>query len=117
MNVSENFRDAMGEWVELKKQLAGARKDISILNKREKDLRTFIKTYMSKQEIDTVKVQDQKVSLKKTTVKGSITREVIKTGLGTFFGDDEVRAEGAYQAILDAAPSVERESVSLTGKK
>jgi hypothetical protein len=42
---------------------------------------------------------------------------VIKTGLATFFGEDEVRAEGAYQAILDAAPSVERESVSLTGKK
>lgn len=111
--VSEEFRDAMSSWVELKTQLSEARKDIAILNKREKQLRSFIKSFMKDQEIDVIKVNKSKVSYKTTHSKGTITREVIKRGLLTFFSDDEVRAEGAYQAILDAAPNVERETLSL----
>jgi hypothetical protein len=55
----EDFRDVMTEWVELKKQLNEARKDIGVLNKREKELRVFIKTYMKKEEIDNVNVNNQ----------------------------------------------------------
>lgn len=114
--MGDEFRTAMEEWVELKKQLTEARKDLKILNKREKDLGAFIKRYMKNEQIDIVKVQSQKVSYKKRKVKGALTREVIKKGLLTFFGDDEARAEGAFQAILDAAPETERDSITLSGK-
>jgi hypothetical protein len=112
----DDFRDVMTEWVELKKQLNEARKDIGVLNKREKELRAFIKTYMKKEEIDNVNVNKQKVSYKERVTKAPITREVIKKGLLSFFGGDEARAEGAFQAIVDAAPEVKRESLGITGK-
>lgn len=112
----EDFRDAMTEWVELKKQLTAARKDLGILNKREKELRGYIKTHMKQEEIDVVKVDQAKVSFKEKVTKGPITRDVIKKGLSSFFGGNEAQTEGAFQAILDAAPQVTRESISLSGK-
>jgi hypothetical protein len=45
----------------------------------------------------------------------SITKDVIKKGLGSFFGGNDAQVEGAFQAILDAAPVKETEGVSLTG--
>ena len=109
----DNFREAMSSWVELKTQLKEARKDLSVLNKREKELRSFIKTYMGKEEIDIVNVDKNKVKYTVRNAKGSITRDVIKTGLKSYFGNDETQAEGAYQAILDAAPNVKREILSM----
>lgn len=111
--MGDEFRDAMEEWVELKKQLAEARKDLKILNKREKELGAFIKKYMKNEQIDIVKVKTHKVSFKQRKVKGALTRDIIKKGLLSFFGGDEVRAEGAFQAIIDAAPETERDTVSL----
>jgi hypothetical protein len=109
-----DFRDAMISWVDLKKQLTEARKDISVLNKREKELREFIKSYMSKEDIGSVNVNKNKVKFTTKNAKGSVTRTVIKEGLFSYFGGDEVRVEGAFQAILDAAPEVQRSSLSLT---
>jgi hypothetical protein len=109
----ENFREAMSSWVELKTQLKEARKDLSVLNKREKELRSFIKTYMGKEEIDIVNVDKNKVKYTVRNAKGSITRDVIKTGLKSYFGNDEVQADGAFQAILDSVPNVKRETLSM----
>jgi hypothetical protein len=109
----ENFREAMSSWVELKTQLKEARKDLSVLNKREKELRSFIKTYMGREEIDIVNVDKNKVKYTVRNAKGSITRDVIKTGLKSYFGNDEVQSEGAFQAILDAVPNVKRETLSM----
>jgi hypothetical protein len=111
-----DFKSAMTEWVGLKTQLAAARKDLGTLNQREKDLRKFVTQHMKAHEIDTVKVHDQvKVNLKVKKTRGSITKEVIKSGLKTYFGGDEVRVEGAFQAIQDAAPVKEVAGVSVTG--
>jgi hypothetical protein len=108
----------MTEWVALKAQLAAARKDLGVLNQREKDLRKFVTIHMKENEIDTVKVQDKvKVNFKTKTTKGSLTKEVIKKGLGTFFGGNEAQVEGAFQAILDAAPTKETDGVMVTGLK
>jgi UDP-N-acetylmuramoylalanine-D-glutamate ligase len=113
-----DFKAAMTEWVALKAQLAAARKDLSVLNGREKDLRKFVTKHMKEQEIDTVKVQDKvKVNFKTKKTKGPLTKEVIKTGLGTFFGGNEAQVEGAFQAILDAAPIKETDGVMVTGLK
>lgn len=103
----------MSSWVELKTQLKEARKDLSVLNKREKELRSFIKTYMGKEEIDIVNVDKNKVKYTVRNAKGSITRDVIKTGLKSYFGNDEVQADGAFQAILDSVPNVKRETLSM----
>jgi hypothetical protein len=42
---------------------------------------------------------------------------VIKRGLASFFGGNEAQVEGAFQAILDAAPVQEKSGVSVTGLK
>jgi len=113
-----DFKSAMTEWVGLKAQLAAARKDLSVLNGREKDLRKFVTRHMKENEIDTVRVQDKvKVNFKTKTTKGSLTKDVIKTGLGMFFGGNEAQVEGAFQAILDAAPVKESDGVTVTGLK
>jgi hypothetical protein len=111
-----DFKNATNEWISLKVQLAAARKDLKVLNKREKELRKFVTLHMKENEIDTVKVQDKvKVNLKLKKVTGSITKEVIRRGLTTYFGGDEVRVEGALNAIQDAADTKEVPSVSVTG--
>jgi hypothetical protein len=116
--AEEQFKQAMTEWVGIKTQLASVRKDLTVLNKREKELREYVTQQMKKNEIDTVRVQDKvKVNLKTKQKKGSITKEVILKGLRTYFSGDEVRIEGAYQAILDSVNVKEVSSVSVTGLK
>ena len=111
-----DFKTAMTEWVHLKAQLAAARKDISTLNSREKELKGMISAHMKQNEIDTVNVQEKvKVNLKTKQTKGSITKDVIRKGLLAFFGGNEAQVEGAWTAIQDVAPSKETTSVSVTG--
>jgi hypothetical protein len=111
--VPSEFKNAMTEWVELKVHIKDARKDILVLSAREKALQKFIKQYMAEQEIDSVNVLQKRVNFKKKLAKGSITRDVIRKGLTQYFGANETAIEGAYQAILDAAPNVERQTLSL----
>jgi Family of unknown function (DUF5760) len=112
------FKTAMTEWVGLKAQLAAARQDLGTLNKREKDLRKFVTEHMARHEIDTVRVKDKvKVNFKKKKTKGSLTKDVIKAGLRSFFGGNEAQVEGAFQAIVDAAPVRETMGVTVTGLK
>jgi hypothetical protein len=113
-----DFKTVMTEWVGLKAQLAAARKDIQVLNGREKDLRKFVTEHMSVNEIDTVKIQDKvRVNLKKKKTRGGITKDVIKKGLRAYFGGNEAQVEGVFQAILDAAPTKETSSVTVSGLK
>jgi len=116
--AEEQFKQAMTEWVGIKTQLASVRKDLTVLNKREKELREYVTQHMKKNEIDTVRVQEKvKVNLKNKQSKGPITKDVILKGLRTYFSGDEVRVEGAYQAILDSVNVKEVSSVSVTGLK
>ena len=109
-----SIRDVMTEWLGLKSQLKAARADIGVLNKREKELRSEVQVYMKTEAVNTdVKVDGQKVSYTKKESKGGITKDVIRTGLGYFFGGNEAQIEGAYQAILDAAPLKEREVITV----
>lgn len=114
-----SIRDVMTEWLALKTQLKAARADISVLNKREKELRVEVQRYMKEMKNDDedtepiVKVDGQKVSYKKKESKGGVTKEVILKGLHSFFGGNETQVEGAYQAILDAAPVKERDVLTV----
>ena len=116
--ADERFKQAMTEWVSIKAHLASVRKDVTVLNKREKELREFVTTQMKTLEIDTVKVKDKvKVNLKTKKTKGAITKDVILRGLRTYFSGDEVRVEGAFKAIQDSVDVKEKSSVSITGLK
>lgn len=116
--ADERFKQAMTEWVGIKAQLVSVRKDITVLNKREKELREFVTTQMKTLEIDTVKVRDKvKVNLKTKKAKGAITKDVILKGLRTYFSGDEVRVEGAFKAIQDSVDVKEKSSVTVSGLK
>lgn len=116
--ADERFKQAMTEWVGIKAQLVSVRKDITVLNKREKELREFVTTQMKTLEIDTVKVREKvKVNLKTKKSKGTITKDVILKGLRTYFSGDEVRVEGAFKAIQDSVEVKEKSSVTVSGLK
>lgn len=115
--VSDQFRSAMKDWVELKKQLTSARKDMKILNTREKQLKEYIKNYMKKQEIDKVNLKGGKVTLKVSQKSGSFTKAAVMNGLHIYFQGDEVRTEAVMTCILDNIDKKETEVISLTGLK
>jgi hypothetical protein len=116
--VDSQFKIAMTEMVGLRAQLASARKDLQVLSQREKELREFVKDYMTKHQIDTCNVKDRvKVSLKVKKIRGSITKDTIMTGLMTYFSGDEVKVEGAYKSITDSAPIRESATLAVTGLK
>lgn len=119
MDAKTQFKDATVELVALKIQIAAARKDVATLNTREKQLRKFVTQYMKLNYAeDTIKVAgDVKISYKVKHTKGSITRDVIKRGLSSYFGNDEVKVEGAFKAIEDAVSTKKVESISISGMK
>ena len=113
-----DFKTTTTEWIGIKAQLAGARKDLSVLNVREKELRKLVTEHMARNEIDTVRLHDTiKVNFKKSKKKGSLTKDVIKLGLRSFFGGNDAQVEGAFQAIMDAAPVKDSMGVTVTGLK
>jgi len=116
-SVSDQFRMAMKDWVDLKQQLSSARKDMKILNTREKQLKEYIKTYMKNQDIDKINLKGGKVTLKVAQKTGSFTKAAVQNGLGIYFQGDEVRTESAMTCILDNISKTETESISLTGLK
>ena len=115
--ISDDFRVAMANWVEVKTQLTEARKDMKVLNDREKKLKEFVKNYMKTKQLDNVNLKKGKVSLRTSTKTSTMTRDAVKSGLVIYFGGDETRAEGAYTCIIDNLTTSETDVISLTGLK
>jgi hypothetical protein len=115
--ITDEFRKAMSDWVELKVQLVEARKDMKVLNDREKELKQFIKNYMENQKIDNVNLKKGKVSLRKTNKKEGMTIKKVQDGLLIYFQQDEVRTEAAMNCIKDNLETSETSIISLTGIK
>ena len=115
--ISDDFRVAMANWVEVKTQLTEARKDMKVLNDREKKLKEFVKNYMKTKQLDNVNLKKGKVSLRTSTKTSTMTRDAVKNGLVIYFGGDETRAEGAYTCIIDNLTTSETDVISLTGLK
>jgi hypothetical protein len=116
-SVSDQFRGAMRDCVELKQQLSSARKDMKILNTREKQLKEYIKQYMKNQEIDKVNLKGGKVTLKVSEKTGAFTKAAVERGLGIYFQGDEVRAEAVMNVIIDNISKTHIESITLSGLK
>ncbi len=115
--ISTEFRVKMTEWVELKKQLAEARKDMAVLNKKEKELKNYIGGYMKQEGIDNINLKKGKVTRRTTEKKPTFSKKAVEQGLGVYFQGDEVRVEAAITCITDNLPSEQRDVVSLTGIK
>jgi hypothetical protein len=117
MSVPTELSESVSKLVELSKQLSEAKSDIKILNQEEKRLKESVKRHMIDQGIDTINLRKGKISVRKSVRKGSMTKDAIKDGLLKFFGGDEVKVEGALNAIQDNLKVKESTSISLTGIK
>ncbi len=113
--ITDEFRIAMANWVEIKTQLAEARKDMKILNNREKQLKEYVKGYMKDHKLDLINLKKGKVTIRTTTKRATFTKEAVQTGLGVYFNGDEVSVERAMTCIMDNLPMSESEVISLTG--
>ena len=102
----------------IKTQLASVRKDLTVLNKREKTLREFVTKQMIELDIDAVKVRDKiRVNLKTKKYRASLTKDVILKGLTAYFHGDQNKAEEVFKHIQEAAPLKETSTVSVSGLK
>jgi|TARA_R110000851_G_scaffold182392_4_gene331535 hypothetical protein len=115
--LTDEFKNSMKEWVDLKTVLKNARGDIKIMNDREKNLKTYIKGFMKSNKIDQCNLRKGKVSLSTKASKKSLTADTIKKGLAAFFEGDEHRIIAAFDAIQDNREVTERQVLTLSGLK
>jgi hypothetical protein len=115
--ITDEFREKMAEWVELKKQLAAARKDMKVLNNREKELNLFIKSYMKSTQIDNVNLRQGKVSYKKTVRSETFSKKIVQEGALDFCKGQEEEVERLMECIKSKQKKVEKDTISLTGIK
>ena len=115
--ITDEFRNRMAEWVELKKQLSEARKDMRVLNQKEKELKSYIGEFMKDKQIDNINLKKGKVTRRVTQKKPTFSKKAVEAGLIVYFQGDEVRVEAAINCISDNIPAEERDVVSLTGIK
>ena len=116
-DLTDEFKNAMKEWVDLKTVLKNARGDLKTMNDREKNLKTFIKGFMKSNKIDQCNLRKGKVSLSTKSSKKALTADTIKKGLAAFFEGDEHRIVAAFEAIQDNREVTERQVLTLSGLK
>ena len=117
MSVPTELSASVAKLVELSKQLSEAKSDIKILTQEEKRLKEAVKKHMIDQGIDTINLRKGKISLRTSVRKGTMNKDAIRDGLLKFFGGDEVKLEGALNAIQDMIKVRESTSISLSGIK
>jgi hypothetical protein len=115
--ISDDFRKAMADWVAIKNQLTEARKDMKVLNTREKQLKEYIASYMKNVHIDSVNLKKGKVTMRTSERAGTMTKAAVQNGLNIYFQGDETKTETAMNCILDNIDKKETTVVSLTGLK
>lgn len=113
MEETDAFKKSMVEWVDIKKQLSMVRKDVQVLNKREKELRAFIQTYMKKNEIDACNAPGAKVSYTQRKSKGVFNREVVRKGLSQYFNGAEDHVDRVMEIIESFVNVSHKDSVSI----
>ena len=118
MEISNDFKNTLKEYVHVKTVIKRARADLSVLVKKEKELKPKVIDDMSNIEIDTINLsKGEKVSLKKRVSRGGITRKVIQNGLKEAFTGNEAEIERVLNCILDNREEKEIKSLSVTGLK
>lgn len=117
--VSEELKQKMAEWVELKKQLSAAREDMKVLNTREKQLKEFITGFMKNNKIDKINLRKGKVSYKESTKKPTFTKKGVESGLMVYYNNNVAQVESVMTCIIDtmSSQSQETSTITLTGIK
>lgn len=112
---TQEFKDAMEKWIELKKNLKEVRKDVNILNKEEKKLREYIKSFMVHKEIQVCNVQEQKakVTMNVRNVKPSFTRDLVRRGLMIYFRNDDSLVQRVFDIIDSVEDVTQTETLTL----
>lgn len=113
--ITDEFRSKMSEWVNIKKTLEEARKDVKVLNQKEKELKTFIMKFMQNEGIDNVNLKKGKVSIRNSKKRETLTKDRVQAGLLIHFNGDEVKTESAMNCIIDNLETKQSSSISLTG--
>ena len=113
-HISREFKEKMSEWQTIKNTLKAARIDISALNSREKELKTFLSAYMNANKIDKCNCKDgSTVNSSKKLTKGILTEQVIKSGLLEYLKSQE-QADDCW--IIINNNRTPKETTSLTYK-
>ena len=114
--ITTEFKTKMAEWQKIKTTLKEARKDVSALNSREKELKTFLSAYMNANKFDKCNCKDgSTVRLSKKKTKGTLTEKVIKAGLLEHFENNEETVTQCWETINTHRQG--KESSSLTYKE
>lgn len=113
--MAQEFKDAMEQWITIKKQLATIRGDLKIMNTQEKGLREFISQYMKNESITTCNVSDKsaKVTLNIRKTKSTFNRDLVRKGLLKYFRGDESLVDKVFELIDEEIEVQERSSISL----
>lgn len=117
MSVPSELSENVSKLVELSKQITSARSDIKILTQEEKKMKEIIKGLMINQGIDTINLRKGKIAVKTSKRTIGFNKNTVKEGLKKYFGGDETRVEGAFNAIMDSLTVKETSSLSLIGLK
>lgn len=117
MSVPNELSENVSKLVELSKQIAAARSDIKILTQEEKKMKEIVKGLMVNQGIDTINLRKGKIAVKTSKRTTGFNKNTVKEGLQKYFGGDETKVEGAYNAIMDSLTVKETSSLSLIGIK
>lgn len=111
----DDFQKAMSDWISLKKTLAQVGDDLKKLRTREKELKSYISTYMKESDTKVVNLRKGKVTLKVSERRGALSKEAVKKGLLIYFQEDEIKTESALNCIFDNLDIKTSHSISLTG--
>ncbi len=111
--MDTEFKQRMQEWVAIKKQLKEARKDISVLTSREKELKKFIQVYMKQNEIDACNMPDAKVSYTQRKYKGTFNRDAVRRGLSVYFSGNEELVNAVMTVIEAQLEGGHKDSISV----
>lgn len=109
----EQFKRSMVEWVEIKKQLSHVRQDVRVLNKREKDLRLFIQSFMKTNDIDACNAPGARVTFNERKTKGPFNRDTVRKGLLQYFSGNEEQVDRVMEIIESCIQVGHKDSVSI----
>ena len=111
--ITREFKEKMAEWTELKDVIKKVRQDVSALNSREKELKTFLSAYMVANKFAKVNCKNgSTVTQTKKKTKGSLSEKVIKKALLEFFENNQETVDNCWD-IIQTHRGV-RDSTSLT---
>lgn len=99
------------QYLDLDEEITALKKAVKERNEKKKNFSVEILEIMKKMEIDNLNVKNGKLVSKTTTTNKAINKNVIASGLGEIFNNDDERVSQAIQLILEKREKVEKTSL------